>query len=223
MTVLLAKPKFVTMLGEVGAWLYTISSNPTLAVDGKRWSAGPRTQISHAIVQRLIDGGFVKIAGEKMLDRELLELTEVGRDELMLYCIAKSVEISQAESVPQFAANGEQMPGACEVALDLAERMVDLRRHQTRAPEPWCTVHIVDGAAPPVELTIYLANIDRPGPRYAVMLSVLRAITEQAVAVIPFSEVDEFAAWCGMMAHALFNRAAVAAMDGDPAEDGGEE
>lgn len=222
MTVLLGIPDFVVGLGDVGAVLLDIASSPcnAIEVDGKtRWSCG-RKQITATVMQRMLDKDYVTIIKGAFAGRDVAELTSAGQTELMRYCLIRSVEMSQAEPPPQYAQNGDKIGAVHTVALNLAERVEDLRRAKAKAT-PFSSITVQTSHRGTGSLSNLLAACDAPGERYLLMLSVLREIATEVVGGVRFDEADVFANWCATMMRALLDQAIEQSMDGEPDEDSG--
>lgn len=208
--------------GAVGAMLFDIVRNPCIDVDGKRWSCGPTKTISHARMQRLLDQDYVARDVGAFQGRDMIKLTEKGADELILYGVLRSVEIT--DSVPQktlFAANGEDTLSCAEsVAFDLAEKAFEIAYLRKKELRPGHRVSIRFGAeGAQVDLFEALKATTKPGERYAIMMGVLECLAEQSMGGLTIGESYSFAKWCASIASVAYARAPQDYADGEPEDD----
>ena len=199
--------RFMIGQGDVGALLYEITRGPLLRLDDKRWTLN-NTVYSHAIIRRLIDAGWCAVAPEKILDRDLLGLTDAGTDELIAFCLRRAAECAEADSGPGLAVNSAaEMQTGRSLAFDLIEKAVDLDRAKTRELRPggYLAVHIGDDAFK--EVGDWLKEEPSPVRRLARLLGVVTSLAEQAMAGLSMGEMPEAATLAGALAEEAFHRA----------------
>lgn len=207
------EPIFIVGIGIVGPALIQIAEGTCLRLDEKRWTmrAGDDTTqvLADTVAQRLIAIGLVAVHPDKVMERDLLVLTQAGREEAERYAWRRAMEIAeQIEPRPLLGPTGAELHRTARgVAFDLVRRMVEWSSWEQRQAETPSAFVELDGQ-PPLVLSDWIAA---PGDPWDVrrrrLFHVLDMVAEAAMSGLSRSEMDDMARYGSLIAAEAFARA----------------
>ncbi len=214
------EPEFMIGQGFVGAILLDIIGGPCLRLDDKRWSmntARGNLILSQAIVDRLLAKTYVAIAPEKLMDRELLVLTEEGTRVVCEYALWRSFDIAANCGEPMYILSNVNDSGATSTgaAYDLAAKAFDLHAGTrigrgeeyvaVRCPGTLMVVDIPEGK--PQSLHEFLSAAKTPAIRASLLFHLIKDLAESSMYGLTIGNMPDVAEWAALIASEAFRRA----------------